>query len=173
MTDQPRELGEVYSYTDLHRLMRLRAAELKISRSEIDRLAGLASGHAGKILAPRPLRRAGDQTIPFLLPALGMKLIAVEDLQAVERIKTRAEPRDEGKDHSSVVILEFSRRHFRRIGRKGGQNSRRFLSPKERTRLARRAGLASAEARRKRRRQKGAEQSRSASPLPSAADIPS
>jgi hypothetical protein len=155
MTDQPRrELGEVTCYSDVHRLMRERAVELNISRSEIDRLAKLTPGHAGKLLAPKPIRKAGEATLPFLLPALGMKLIAVEDMQAVERIKTTAAPRDESRVHNTVVSFQLSRRHFQRMGRIGGANSRKYLLPAERTRLARKAGLASAQARRRRQQKR-------------------
>jgi hypothetical protein len=151
LTDQRREFGEICSYLDLHRLMRERAAELNVSRSEIDRLAGLASGHAGKLLAPRPIRRLGDDTLGFVLPALGMKLIAVEDLQAVERINATAEPRDDGKDHSAVVTLQFSRRHFQRIGRRGGAASRKYMTRAAASALGRKAAAA-----RRPRRQNGA-----------------
>ena len=67
MVDQPRREIEVRGYADLHTALRERATELKISRNEIDRLAGLVSGHAGKILAPRPLRRMQDETLAFML----------------------------------------------------------------------------------------------------------
>jgi hypothetical protein len=150
--DQPRELGQITGYADLHRLMRERAAELNISRSDIDRLAGLASGHAGKLLAPRPIRRLGDDTLGFVLPALGMKLVAMEDLQAVERIRATTEPRDGSKDHSHnrVVILEFSRRHFQRMGRIGGANSRKYMTPAQASALGRRAAAARRQASRRR-----------------------
>jgi hypothetical protein len=150
MTDQ-QELGVVGSYADLHRLLRSRADDLNLSRLEIDRLANLAPGHAAKLLSPRPLRRLGNETMPFLLSALGVRLVLQVDPDALERIKRIAKPREPGRARlNGVTSLVFHRRHYQRMGRLGGAK-RRFLSPEERTRLARKAGLASAEARRKRR----------------------
>jgi hypothetical protein len=153
MTDQPAGtvLGTFESYSDLHHIMRARAADLRISRTEVDRLARLTPGHVSKLLAPRPIRKAGESTLPFLLSALGIRLIALTDPQSEERINATAAPRDESRVHSDVVTLQFSRRHFQRMGRIGGAASRKYLSPEERTRLARKAGFSSAEARRKRR----------------------
>jgi hypothetical protein len=48
-------LGEVWSYEDLHRIMRARANDLNLSREAIDAIAGLQSGYAAKLLSPRPI----------------------------------------------------------------------------------------------------------------------
>jgi hypothetical protein len=97
MTDQPRQIGQVASYGDLHRLLRERADELNLSRVQIDEIAGLAGGHSSKILSPRPLRRIGDSTLAVLLPALGAKLLLVEDPQALARIRARGWVRNEAQ----------------------------------------------------------------------------
>jgi hypothetical protein len=78
--------------------------------------------------------------LSYFLPALGIKLIAVADES------TKHGHRAPGR-HSSVVLIKFSHRHFQRIGRIGGANSRKNLKPSKRRALARKAGKASAMAR--------------------------
>jgi hypothetical protein len=142
ISDQPRrELANVTSYNDLHVAMRARAAELKISRAEIDRLAGLASGHAGKLLAPRPLKRLGDDLVGFVIPALAMKLVLIEDLQSLAQIRARSRIRDERAVRSAAVEFTISRRFLRRIGKKGGANSRKYMTRARASALSRKANM--------------------------------
>jgi hypothetical protein len=142
-------LGQIASYADLHRLMRVRADELQLSRLTIDRLAGLPSGYASKVLAPKPARGLSDRNLlGFMLPALGMKLVAVEDDEILAIIRGKADKRDNTKtSHSAVVSFSLSKRFLRKIGRKGGANSRKYLSRERVTELARKAGKAGAIAR--------------------------
>lgn len=140
---EPRVLGSVASYADLHELMRARADELEISRQAIDQLARLQPGYAGKLLSPRPMRRLTDETLGFVLPALGMRLVLVEDLESLEQIKARASKRNNGcTSHASTVRYTISRRELRRRQRKGGKNSRAYLSKSKVRQLARKAGIA-------------------------------
>jgi hypothetical protein len=136
----------VESYAAVHELLRARADELGLSREVIDELAGLQSGYAGKVLAPVPIRRASLETLLLMFSALGLRLVVVEDETALERLRDRTQPRSRvggaSLMHSDVVQLKFSRRHFRRIGRKGGGNSRKGMGPEEASRLGRRAALA-------------------------------
>jgi hypothetical protein len=138
-----RVLGEISSYNDLHALLRQRAAELELSREMIDERSGVQPGYSGKILAPRPIRRLGAFVIELICPALGVKLIAVEDAEALERLKGKvAKRRITGAAsglQSAVVELKFSRRHFKKIGEAGGKNSRKNMSREQASELARRA----------------------------------
>jgi hypothetical protein len=143
---EPRVLGQVESYAAVHELLRTRADELGLSREVIDELAGLQSGYAGKVLAPVPIRRASLETLLLMFSALGLRLVVVEDRAALERLRDRAQPRSRvggaSLMHSGAVQFKFSHRHFRRIGRKGGRNSRKGMGPEEASRLGRRAALA-------------------------------
>jgi hypothetical protein len=48
-------------------------------RLDLDARAGLADGHAGKLLGPAQVKRLGMISLGLVLQALGVKLIMVED----------------------------------------------------------------------------------------------
>jgi hypothetical protein len=79
----------VRDYDDLHRICRARVEKLDVSRLTVDDAAGFTSGHAAKILAEKPARRLGPVTMGLMLRALGIKLVAVEDAEALARIKPK------------------------------------------------------------------------------------
>jgi hypothetical protein len=140
-----RVLGSVSCYSELHEIMRNRALELQFSRELLDERSGLNSGYSSKLLAPRPLRIGSFATLSLLLPALGIKLVAVEDVEALERLKGRAKPRGHAGAKQSAPITvhqQFSRRYLRRIAKQGGENSRKNMSKAKARALGRRAALA-------------------------------
>lgn len=138
---EPRVLGEISSYQDLHAIMRARAAELELSRETIDAIAGVPAGYAAKLLAPRPIRTLGALSMPLMLPALGIKVLVVVDDVAAAKISSRINiKRDESKTmHSGVVHQQFSKRFMRQNGRKGGENSRKKMTKERASELGRRA----------------------------------
>ena len=142
------QLGVVRSDQDLHQALRDRANQLNIARETIDEIAGLTPGHASKLLAPQQIKRFGPLSRWLLLQALGLKLILVEDTEALAKIKSRMIKRNANNaNHAGTVAFLFSRRHMRAIQRRGGENSRKYL-PKYKVRaLARKAGIAGARAR--------------------------
>jgi hypothetical protein len=143
-------LGEIRSYSDLHDLMRARATELEISREVLDEIAGFQRGYSSKLLAPKPQRRMGNMSISVLLPALGTKLLLVADPQALERIKSRLVKRNSQnarQDTAIAVSFTVSRRFLRQIGRIGGANSRKYMSPERASEIASKAGKMGARAR--------------------------
>ncbi|MPZ39839.1 MAG: hypothetical protein GEU95_17620 [Rhizobiales bacterium] len=85
-------LAEIHEYLDLHQVMRARAEYLQISRTTIDTIAGVPDGYSGKLLAPSPLKCAGHKNLMPLLGALALKLVVVEDEEALAKIKRRLEP---------------------------------------------------------------------------------
>jgi hypothetical protein len=91
---QPRTLGVVKSYDDLHQLLRARAEELNVSRSTLDDAAGFTPGHASKLLSPTPIKKLGAVTMGLMLQVLGLQLIAVEDAEALRRIKGKLVKRE-------------------------------------------------------------------------------
>jgi hypothetical protein len=90
-------LGRTFSdYGTLVETCRARANELGLSRMEIDRLAGFASGYSGKLLGKRsvedvghPLKKSSKKMWPTALEAmlgvLGLKIILIEDDAAAAR----------------------------------------------------------------------------------------
>ena len=150
MTDQPQPLGAVaelvgvvHGYADIHAILRARAEQLNISRVDLDRLTHLAPGYCGKLLAPTPIRKPSDETLHFLLPALGLKMVLMTDPQSVERIRQTTQPRDASRAvHAAVTHYSLSHRFLRRIGRLGGKARAKSLTPAQRSRLARKAAKA-------------------------------
>jgi|SRR5262245_66291941 len=133
----------IRSYEDLHAAFRARAEQLDVSRETVDRIGGLTAGHASKLLAPRPLKRLGPTTLALMLGALGVQLRMEVDAEAMDRISGMFEKREPRRDlHAGTVQLVFSRRYLRRIAAKGGMNSRKNLTARQRRTLARKAAKA-------------------------------
>jgi hypothetical protein len=100
------------------------------------------------------MRTLGGMSLGCVLPALGVRLVLVEDPEALARIGSRLVKRKaSAARHSAPVSFQFSRRHMQRIGRIGGTNSRKHLTRERVTELASKAGKAGAKARWGRQRQ--------------------
>ena len=72
----------------------------------------------------------------------GLENHLVEDPVAVEKYASRIPTRDESFVHAGSVQFTLSRRHLKAIQRKGGANSRAYMSPRKARALARRAAKA-------------------------------
>jgi hypothetical protein len=138
-------LAVVQSYDDLHAALRARQDQLDISCQTIDRAAALANGHSSKVLAPQRLKKAGWQTLGFLLPALGMKLALLEDAAAVEQLRKfpkreikpaiRAVPTGRGRKRL------VSKRFLRKIAPLGGKARMASMTAKQRSKHMRQVVL--------------------------------
>jgi hypothetical protein len=87
----------VEGYKDLIEACRQRAGGLALSRLEIDRLAGLPAGWAGKLLGKgtaetRKLKRMWPSSLEAILGTLGLQIIVVEDHAATSRTLARRVP---------------------------------------------------------------------------------
>lgn len=114
-------LGVIRSYADLHQLMRWRADALEITRARLDEIAGLQEGYSAKLLSPSPMKKLGDKTLGYVLPALAMKLVAVVDEEALARIKNRLTPRLLPSVLGTTLEFKFSRKELKRRQRAGGR----------------------------------------------------
>jgi hypothetical protein len=72
-------------------------AELDITFETLDEVSGLQHGYSHRLLGPRPCRSIGMVSLIPLLTTLGIKLIAVEDAEAIERLRPRLVPRKAAK----------------------------------------------------------------------------
>lgn len=79
-------------YPALVKTLRERSEQMEISRPELDRIAGLADGYAGKVLAVDSVKRLGLQTLGPVLESLGLILVAVEDPAARDKTLARRTP---------------------------------------------------------------------------------
>lgn len=90
-----RVIAIVHDYDGLVAALRARVAEFGVSAETIDDLAGIATRYTSKLLAPIPIKGLGRVSLGPMLGALGLKIIVVEDTEAlrlvVGRLKRKAE----------------------------------------------------------------------------------
>ena len=147
-----RELAEINctnGYAGLLAAMRARVAERQIALSgeAVAEVAGLPRGYLQKILSPLPksradVRRIGIASLGPVLGVLGVKLLMVEDLAALERYGSRIPARQERSVRTAGVQVHLSRRFLSKIGAAGGANSRKFIGKRKARSLARKAAAA-------------------------------
>jgi hypothetical protein len=118
-----RQLSSIRLYEDLQAALRERSAELGMTRIALDAKAGLADGHASKLLAPAQPKRFGWTSLPLVLQALGVRLALLNDDESKFGPVGRPEPIDAC---ASTMAL-------RRAAK---------LSPDRRREIASKAGLA-------------------------------
>jgi len=120
-------IAVVRSADDLRELFRQRIASLGITYETADLISGLPSGYSAKLLGPQPIRRFGPVAFESLLGACGIKLVAVEDTEAMARVKARLVARRRSlntKRASPVDVVKVVNREFlRKIGQWGGFKS--------------------------------------------------
>jgi hypothetical protein len=90
MTEHP--LAVVRSTEDLRKLFRQRVADLNISLETLDEIAGLPTRYCSKLLAPHPHKNFGAISFEALLGALALQLVALEDAEALDRVRRRLVP---------------------------------------------------------------------------------
>jgi hypothetical protein len=129
-----------HSIENLHEVLRARADSINISRLQIDRHANFPDGYSSKVLSPQPTKKLSIEGICKLAPALGLDLALVENETYLLRIRSRSPPRDSSHaKHAGTVHIVFSKRHMLKNSKKGGQNSRKYVSKRRATMLARKA----------------------------------
>lgn len=87
--DATPSLGIVRSYSDLVAVIRARMIELDVTLATVDHIAGLPTNYASKLLGPNPAKRLGIMSFEAVLGAVGLKLIAIEDDEALARVRHR------------------------------------------------------------------------------------
>jgi hypothetical protein len=112
MTGRP--IAVVRSTADLRAIFRQRVRDLNISFETVDSIAGLPTRDTGKLLGPNPSKNFGAISFDALLGALGLKLVAVEDAEALERIRPRLVPLQR-IDRSAASRQENHRPHDPRV----------------------------------------------------------
>ena len=74
-----RVLATLRSEGDLRQALRTYVDELNVPRLELDRVAGLARAHAGRLLSLSPTKHFGSTSFWALAGAAGLKLILAVD----------------------------------------------------------------------------------------------
>jgi len=144
-----RVLASIDDYPSMLFAMRARAAErqIAISSDEAAHVAGLSDGRLTQILSLRTLRniqsvrRVGIVSLGPVLGVLGVKLLMVEDPDAVERFGGRIKRHNPNLIHTHVVHHTQSIKFLRAIGKKGGRARMHTMDAKQRSASARNAAL--------------------------------
>ena len=142
MADQPKVIADVVSYDEMLAALRSRVAELQVNGERFDEYAGLPRGYLSKLIGAKPIRRIGATSFAPVLAGLGLRLLIVEDQEATARLKNNLRPRNQAYVRSGAVHVTLTDRFLRKIGAKGGANSRKNLSKRLVKRLARKAAAA-------------------------------
>jgi hypothetical protein len=140
-------LGIITDYQSLHAILRARADALRLSRQSIDGIAGFADGYASKLLSPSPVKILGERSLGPLLTALGIKLAALEDPDAMARFPTKRERRAEHQVRRGMQGFAGKRRRRNWLftpetAREAALTRMSKLSAEKRRKLARRAARA-------------------------------
>jgi hypothetical protein len=152
----PRIIAECREYFELIDALRARFQELKVTSLSIEEVAGIPAGYFNKAIAAMPRKRLGIHTLLLLMQVMGLRLsVVVDETPQFEAIRGRMEPsKYPDRCHTGVVAFRLSKAHFKKIGQKGGRNSRKYLSGQAVQKLHSRIGKAGAAARWAARRQK-------------------
>jgi len=136
----------VRSVQDVVRIATARAEAIGLRREDIDRIAGLADGHAGKLMAVPPIKRAGPTTMFLLAGAVGLGIALVEDPAALKHAKREAKNRKLTRKKElqwrNAKKLSIMHAHAVERGKKGASVRMTKTTPEQRTRIARRAARA-------------------------------
>jgi hypothetical protein len=150
--DRFRVYGVAADYDGLVEAVRYRIHEIQTTHESIDDVSGLHSGYTGKIVAPVPIKSMGKVSMGPMLQTLGLRLIVVLDDEAFALIKhrlaTRVRPYQPANAGSVRPKWLFRKKKAIEMGK------RRFalMSIAELKRHQRKAGKASALARRRKAR---------------------
>lgn len=143
---EPRHLAVVDDYSGLIAVVRGRVEALNVPVDPLEEYMGLTRGHLGKILGLAETKRIGLFTLWKMFEALGLKMVIAEHLDlpaTIEEMGEKYRPsapqarRGRMRKRMSPAVIAASARE---MGHKGGSMPKRFrMSPKQRSRLARRA----------------------------------
>lgn len=136
----------VRSVDDVLRLVNERAEMLGLRREDIDNRAGLASGHAGKMLSVPPQKRPTLSTVFLLVGAVGCGVALVEDESALRAAKREAKNRKINRAKAlqwrNSKALSMMHELAKQRGKMGGNAAAANMTPAQRSRRAKRAAKA-------------------------------
>lgn len=139
-------IAEFSDYEGLRKALNVvRESKRDMSFELLDEITGAPKGYFSKVLGPRPVKRIGLHSLAWALGGLGVKCIMVEDPEALARVQSRFRNRDRAhlaSVHNGAVRVQINRGFLRKIGAKGGKNSRKNLSKKQRKKLGKLANMA-------------------------------
>src|SRR5262245_52101425 len=154
---EPRRLAVIRDYDGLHQAVKARVEELGVTRMNLDEYAKLQPGYSGKLFATIPAKRLGQSLGP-VVQTLGLELwvmVAEERPRITESVvegrKKRPVRNTDVHGLASMpwvqtiqreYLSKVMKKHARKAGRIGGANSRKYMSKRQASRLARKAAKA-------------------------------
>jgi hypothetical protein len=131
--------AEATNYDELLAAFRARAAERKLVLSDeaTADVAGLPAKYLPKLIGSNPVRRIGMISLAPVLGVLGLKILIVEDEEAVARYGSQLKLRNDNLVHGGILEIRLTDRHMRKIRKRGGQNRWAKLTAKQRSALGR------------------------------------
>jgi hypothetical protein len=107
---EPKHLATVRNCDELVAVVRARVAELNITHANLDDVSGVQSGYASKLLSDPPIRRFGPMSLGAVLGGLGLKLLVVQDEEALAKVRSRLVERIDGRRRIVTPIERRARR---------------------------------------------------------------
>ena len=137
----PAVIAEINYQNGYQALVHAQERKIAITSPHIAQMANLPDYYICKLLSVHPMRRIGMISLGPLLGVLGIKLLMVEDPEAVARYNGRLPQRNETCVHNGAAItFTFSRRHMQKIGQNGALV--RWARIRKRKPIARKGGKA-------------------------------
>lgn len=152
MSESPALPRQASNYDGVVEALRARKEELGYSDLELDARAGLAAGHTSKVLGPARTKGMGSVVLELYMAALAVDVVIV-DSPAKRALLVKYDGRlaSAVRRNHRLSMVQFERMKpmlFRTAGRigglLGGPARALKLTAKQRSRIARKAGLASA-----------------------------
>lgn len=149
MTDE-RRIAIVQSASDLRAAMRAQVGSLNLTYAVLDQIAGYTDTYSTKMLAECAQRHFSEESFDAYLGALCIDLIAVHSPEKESRLRAllkkkliadRERPMPAPGTHE-VLTFRISRRKLRRMARLGGKKRAEKMTPKQRSKSARKAAMA-------------------------------
>jgi hypothetical protein len=146
----------IRSMPELLQAFRNRRDELNISHETIDTIAGLQSGYASKLLAPKPIKNLGPMSFESILGALGLAIVVVDDPSAAAKVSKhwvkrkrpqRLAPASMAASITNEVPAEIqvtpelqakldNHEHMKRIAKMGAKRRNKVMKKRARQRAA-------------------------------------
>lgn len=136
-------ISVVRTHQEITELFRVMKERLNLSDEFCDDRGGLSKGHTNKILGPSQDKNWGPTTFDLFCEMFCIEFHARIDPAAVKRMETiwekRERPPYQNKRISKKLLREAKPVIFKETGRLGGQVRAALLTPKQRSKIARKA----------------------------------
>lgn len=137
---EPRIIAEFSDYNGMLGALRLRAKErnLALSAEENADVSGLPNKYLAKLLGANPIRRLGAISMGPVLAVLGVKLVMVEDAEALKRYAAQVKSHNPNLIHGNTTYFVMTERKLRKNQAKGRKSRWGNMTREQRSKAMRR-----------------------------------